>query len=223
MPPTAPTANTARMITIPILITNCTMSVTSTPHRPESVEIAEVNAISPSTMTSASTLPMPKISSRIFTIARLTQPRMMQLIGMPRYKRAKSAQERRGFARVPDLGELDVGHHAGAAPQPGVEEHREHPAHQEAPPDPVPRDAVARDQAGHHERRVGGERRRNHRRAGEPPGNVAPGKEELRRALAGACLVVEADADVEREVGGDDEPVDNGESHGPPIGGAAGT
>ncbi len=84
MPPTALTANTARMMTIDILMTNWNMSVTRTPHRPESVEIAEVRAIIPSTMTSASTLVMPKISWRIFTIARLTQPRMMQLIGMPR-------------------------------------------------------------------------------------------------------------------------------------------
>ena len=62
MPPTALTANTARMMTIDILMTNWNMSVTRTPHRPESVEIAEVSAIIPSTMTSASNLLMAKIS-----------------------------------------------------------------------------------------------------------------------------------------------------------------
>ena len=97
MPPTAFTANTARMITIDILMTNWNRSVTSTPQRPESVEIADVSAIMPSTMTSASTLVMPKISSRIFTIARLTQPRMMQLIGMPRYSARKPRRKAAGF------------------------------------------------------------------------------------------------------------------------------
>ena len=81
-----------------ILMTNCNRSVTSTPHRPDSVEMNEVTAINPSTMTSASTRVTPSARLRIFTIARFTQPRMMQLIGMPRYKRAKSAQEcRRAF------------------------------------------------------------------------------------------------------------------------------
>src|SRR6266550_6063113 len=50
MPPTARTATTASTITIPILITNWNRSVTSTPQSPESVEIADVRAISPSTM-----------------------------------------------------------------------------------------------------------------------------------------------------------------------------
>ena len=49
-----------------------------------SVEIAEVRTINPSTMSSASNFPTLKSSPRIFTIARLTQPRMMQLMGMPR-------------------------------------------------------------------------------------------------------------------------------------------
>src|ERR1043166_6232787 len=47
MPPTAWTANTASTMTIPILITNCTMSVTSTPHRPDRVEMNAVGGISP--------------------------------------------------------------------------------------------------------------------------------------------------------------------------------
>ena len=97
MPPTARTANTASTITIPILITNCTMSVTSTPHSPDSVEIADVSAISPSTMSSASNLPIPKISPRIFTIARLTQPRMIQFMMMPRYSDRKPRRNAAGF------------------------------------------------------------------------------------------------------------------------------
>src|SRR6267378_4870775 len=89
IPPTAFTANTASTITMPILITNCTTSVTSTPQRPDNVEMNEVSAMRPSTMRSASPLPTPKIRPRIFTIARLTQPRMMQLTITPRYTERK--------------------------------------------------------------------------------------------------------------------------------------
>ena len=32
-------------------------------------------------------------------------------------ERAKAAQERGGLARIAEFGELDVGHHAGTAPQ----------------------------------------------------------------------------------------------------------
>ncbi len=89
MPPTASTANTARTITMPILMTNWTRSVHSTPHMPDRVEIIDVTAIRPMTMASASSLSTPKINPMIFTIARLTQPRMMQLIRSPRYTARK--------------------------------------------------------------------------------------------------------------------------------------
>ncbi len=44
----------------------------------------EVSAVIPKTMRRACSLVMPKIIMRIFTIARLTQPMMMQLMGTPR-------------------------------------------------------------------------------------------------------------------------------------------
>ena len=44
----------------------------------------DVSAISPITITSASSLVTPRISVRMSTMALFTQPRMMQLIGMPR-------------------------------------------------------------------------------------------------------------------------------------------
>ena len=71
-------------MTMPILMTNWNRSVTSTPHSPERVEISDVMAIMPSTIPSAWSFVTPRISIRILTIARLTQPRMMQLMGMPR-------------------------------------------------------------------------------------------------------------------------------------------
>ena len=95
MPPTARTAKYASTITMPIFSTNWNRSVTSTPHRPASVEMNAVMNIRTNTMPSASILPLKtipihvnpvklKIVMRILTIARLPQPRMMQLIGRPR-------------------------------------------------------------------------------------------------------------------------------------------
>ena len=126
---------------------------------------------------------------------------------------AEAAQERGGFAGIADFGEFDVGHDAGAAPQAGVEEHGEHAARDEVPPQPVARDAAHRDHAGDGQRRVGGERGRHHRRPGQPPRNVAPGEEELVDVFSGAALVVEADGEVEEEVERDNQPVDRGELH----------
>src|SRR6266513_2417534 len=97
MPPTALTANTASTITIPILITNCTTSVTRTPQSPDNVEMNDVNTINPRTIASASSFPMPKISPRIFTIARLTQPRMMQLMMTPRYSERNPRKKAAGL------------------------------------------------------------------------------------------------------------------------------
>ena len=99
-------------------------------------------------------------------------------------QRAKAAQKRRRLAAVADLGELDVGHHVRAPPEPREEEHGEHSAHQHVPPQPVAGDAVRGDEARHDERRVGGERRRDHRRAGEPPRHLRAREEVLLEALA---------------------------------------
>ena len=84
MPPTARTAATARMVTMVILSTNWNKSVTRTPHSPDSAEMNEVSAIIPNTINSACVLVTPNVRVRIFTIARFTQPRMMQLMGIPR-------------------------------------------------------------------------------------------------------------------------------------------
>ena len=84
MPPTPRTAKTASAITIAILTKNWKTSVTSTPHNPDMVEMNDVSAINPMTIASACTFVMPSVSIAILTIARFTQPRMMQLIGMPR-------------------------------------------------------------------------------------------------------------------------------------------
>src|SRR5206468_5244070 len=96
MRPTAFTANTASTITMPILITNCTMSVTSTPQSPAKADTKDVRAIRPRTMRSAWFLSIPNIRPRIFTIARLTQPRLMQLTITPRYTERKPRRNAAG-------------------------------------------------------------------------------------------------------------------------------
>src|SRR5213592_3780417 len=242
IPPTACTATTASTITMPILITNWNRSVTSTPHNPESVEIADVRAIMPTTIHSASPFDTPKILQLVFGVSkgdalwivagdhadddpqrvalRHAEDQLQDL----RHREVDPAeddavdeqaqvngpeapQEGGRWAGVADLRELDVGHDAGAAPQAGVEEHREHPAREQVPPQPVARDPVLRDQTGDDKGRVRGERGRHHRRARQPPRHVSPGEKELRRVLAGATLVVQPDGDVEQEVQGDDHPV----------------
>ena len=78
---------------------------------------------------------------------------------------AEPAQESGGATGVAQLGELGVGHDAGAPPQARVEDHGEHAAHDHRPPDPVTGDAVLHGQSGDGKRRVGGKRRRHHRDA----------------------------------------------------------
>ena len=102
-------------------------------------------------------------------------------------ERAEAAQEGGGFAGVADLGEFDIGHDAGAAPQAGVEEDGEHAAGDEVPPQPVAGDAAHRDHAGDGERRVGGEGGGDHGSAGQPPGDVAAGEEEFVDVFSGAA------------------------------------
>ena len=71
---------------MPILRTNWNRSVTSTPQRPERVEISAVTPMMANTTIRALSLVVStgKIIIRIFTMARFTQPRMMQLMGSPR-------------------------------------------------------------------------------------------------------------------------------------------
>ncbi len=133
--------------------------------------------------------------------------------GNAEIERAKAAQEGRRSARIADLGELDVGHHPGAPPQPRVEEDREHPARHEAPPQPVARDAAPGHQAGHHQRRIGGEGGGHHRGARQPPRHVPAGEEELGDVLPGAGLVVKPDGQIEHEVQADHGPIERSELH----------
>src|SRR5206468_1536480 len=137
--------------------------------------------------------------------------------------RPEAAQERRGSARVTDLGELRVGHHPRAAPEARVEHDGEHAAHHHAPPEPVPRDPVLDREPRHGEWRVGRERGRDHRGPREPPGDRAAREEVLVGGGAGAPRVEQRDRDGEDEVEHDDRPVDRGEGHGvPPASGGSG-
>src|SRR5271155_2988645 len=124
---------------------------------------------------------------------------------------AEAAEESGGFALVAELDEFDVCEDFGAAPVAGEEEDGHHAAEALRPPEPVAGDAVACDEAGDEEWRVGGESGRDHGGAGEPPGDVAAGDEKLFGAAGGAAAVVKTDEEIEEQVGGDDDPVDGGE------------
>ncbi len=60
------------------------------------MEIEDVSAIMPSTIIRASNLPTPKISIKMSTIALLTHPRMMQLMGIARYNARKPRKKAAG-------------------------------------------------------------------------------------------------------------------------------
>ena len=93
----------ASAITMPILTTNWNMSVTSTPHRPESVEMKDVSAIMPMTIASACTGVTPRTSVRMSTIALLTQPRIDAVDRDCQIERPEAAQESRRLAGVADF------------------------------------------------------------------------------------------------------------------------
>ncbi len=92
IPPTASTAYTARMMTAVILMTNCTRSVHSTAHMPAATEYATVATKQSPTASTSPEIVMPATLTgcrpseivRILIIARVTQPRMMRLIGIAR-------------------------------------------------------------------------------------------------------------------------------------------
>ena len=126
---------------------------------------------------------------------------------------AEAAEEGGGFALVAELHEFDVGEDFGAAPVAGEEEDGHHAAETLRPPEPVAGDAVASDEAGDEKRRVGGESGGDHRCASEPPGNVAAGDEKFLGAAGGAASVVKTDQEIEKQVGGDDDPIGGGEGH----------
>ena len=122
--------------------------------------------------------------------------------------RAEAAHDRRGFAGVADLVELEIGQDARPAPQARVEEDRRDAREHERPPHPVARDAVAPDDVRDQIRRVAAERRRHHRQTGEPPGHGAARREELRRALAGAPAEEQRGHETDQKRQRDDEPVE---------------
>ena len=126
---------------------------------------------------------------------------------------AETAEEGRGFALVAELDEFDVGEDFGAAPVAREEEDGHHPAEALRPPEPVARDAVAGDEAGDEEWRVGRESGSHHGCAGEPPGDVAAGDEKFFGAAGGTAAIVEADEKIEEQVSGDDDPIGGGEDH----------
>jgi hypothetical protein len=131
----------------------------------------------------------------------------------PQVDGLESAQKCRGFAAVANLNKLHIGQNFGAPPITGEKEYRQHAAHTQSPPYPVPGDALSRYQAADQQRGIRGERSRNHRGSGQPPGNVPPGNEEFFGIAAGATPVVDADQQIDQQVTRNHHPVNRGKRH----------
>ena len=121
---------------------------------------------------------------------------------------AKGAEEGGRFAGVTQLGELDVGDDFRPAPQPREKENGQHPGGQHRPPQPVSGDAVFHDHLGDRQRRVGGERRRDHRRAGQPPRHRPTRDEVVEHRSPRAPDERAGRADRQHEIAGDDQEID---------------
>ena len=132
----------------------------------------------------------------------------------PQVDRAEAAHDARRLARVADLVELQVGHHARAPPQPRVEEHRRDAGQHERPPDPVAGHALAPDDVGHQVGRVAAEGGGDHREPGEPPGHRAARGEELGGALAGPLPEEQRGHEADGDRGDRDHPVQGLQLHG---------
>ena len=63
-------------------------------------------------------------------------------------ERAKATQEGSRLTAVTQFDQLDVGQHTGPPPEPGIEEHGDHAADGESPPEPVAGQAVPGHQPG---------------------------------------------------------------------------
>ena len=125
----------------------------------------------------------------------------------------EAPQDPRGGAAVADLDDLGVGEDARAAPQPRIEEGQHEDPGRLVPPQPVAVHALAADQRGGGERRIGGEPGGRDRGAREPPGQGPAGDEIVLNAASRAFGEAQADGEGYRAVDGDDYPVDGGEGH----------
>ena len=130
----------------------------------------------------------------------------------------KSAEEGGGLAGIANLDEFDVGENFGTAPVAREEENGGHAGEAQAPPDPVAGDTLGGDESADEEGRVGGEGGGHHRGAGKPPGDIAAGDEKVFSGTAGFAAVVDADEQVEEQVGSDNEPVEMRKRHAVPEG-----
>src|SRR4029079_4999586 len=88
------------------------------------------------------------------------------------------------------------------------------PGEQEAPPEPVRRDAALAEEVGDEIRCIGAEGGGDHRDADEPPGRRASGSEELARVLARAAPEEERRQEADRDARADYDPIERGEMEG---------
>ena len=117
------------------------------------------------------------------------------------------------FSTIADFAELDVSQNFCSPPVTRKKEHRQHAAHAEAPPDPVPGYTLPCDHSADKQRRIRSKRGRHHRSARQPPRDVAVGNEKLFRIPACAARVMNTDCQVNQQISDDDDPISQGERH----------
>ena len=141
----------------------------------------------------------------------------------PEIDRTEAADERRRGTGVAKLVELEVGEHAGAAPQPCKEKDRRHPGQQERPPHPVLGDAAVAHQVRDEIRRVSGKGRRDERDPDQPPRRLPAGGKELGDVAPCAARQHDRRNETHRQRNDDDRPIQRREVHGTSAFGLAST
>ncbi len=131
----------------------------------------------------------------------------------PQINGLETSQESRGPAAIADFSQLHIGKHLRASPVAGKEKHGEHAAEAEAPPDPVPGNALGRYQAGDQKRSIGGEGGGHHRCAGQPPRDIASRDKEFLGVAARSAAIVNADRQIDQQIPDNHQPVDFGQRH----------
>src|ERR1022692_909122 len=208
-------------MTAVILMKNWSISMTSTPQRPE---CAANTTFSRPTASSVCQRSKPNSTAAIFTVE--TEQHGGDLHGgevdgghdhaveeETEIDGAEAAHGAGGLSGVAHFVEFQVGEDAGTPPEARVEENRGDAGEGECPPLPVAGDSLGADEVGHQVGCVTREGGGHHGETGEPPGHGAPGGEEFGSALAGALPEEESGNEADKNGSGGDDPINCVEVH----------
>ena len=125
----------------------------------------------------------------------------------------ESAKKSRWLTAIANLSEFHVRQDLRAPPVTGKEENSQHAAQAGGPPYPVAGDSLRCNHAAHKQRSVSGKSCGHHGRAGQPPGDVAPGDKKFFSVAARATAVINANRQVDQQVTANHDPVNPGQWH----------